>query len=78
MDTIDYIKPWIIEAHDCHVSFLEIRTLIDKNDWNMGARSGQNSIYYFCPLSNYFYGVQHLFIYVLKLFLQVYELFVRG
>ena len=46
----------------------------------MGARSGQNSVYYFCPLSNYFYGVQHLFIYIYmpELFLQVYELFVRG
>ena len=43
----------------------------------MGARSGQNSVYYFCPLSNYFYGV-HLFKYMLELFLQVYELFVRG
>ena len=37
----------------------------------MGARSGQNSVYYFCPLSNYFYGVQYLFIYMLELFLQL-------
>ena len=34
-----------------------------------GARSGQNSVYYFCPLWNYFYGVQHLFSSVLQLFL---------
>ena len=33
-------------------------------------------VYYFCPLSNYFYGVQHLFSWMLELFLQVYELFV--
>ena len=30
----------------------------------MGARSGQNSVYYFCPSSNYFYGVQHLVIFI--------------
>ena len=49
--------------------------------WSMAARSGQKSVYYFCPLSNYFSGVQHLFSCVLEFFwcpnfLCVAELFV--